>query len=73
MFLRPSGVCPCLVRVSGKAACAIHPALVRSEGDLRRGFCDTGYICDTAAAWERWDEERRGHFVAFAKTRATAR
>ena len=58
------GVCRNLIEEKSCFLCPLHPA--RHEGkDLRIGHCDVDYLCETAQAFETWDEEKKNAFVKF--------
>ena len=72
-----SGVCMNLVDFgSGCAACPLHPFVnkivtksktVAPNEDLRVGYCDTNYKCDTLKFWNYMKLEQRKEFVEFVK------
>jgi hypothetical protein len=74
-----SGVCMNLVDFgSGCAACPLHPFVnkivdksktVAPKEDLRVGYCDTKYECDTLKFWEYMKLEQRSEFVEFVKSK----
>ena len=62
-----NGVCRNLIEEQGCFLCPLHPA--RHEKDLRIGHCDTEYFCKTAAAFEKWSEEKKKKFIAFVESK----
>ena len=74
-----SGVCMNLVDFgSGCAACPLHPSInklvskkqtVGPSSDLRVGYCDTKYECDTLKFWSYMKLAQREEFVEFVKSK----
>jgi len=65
------GLCRNAIKHRGKLLCSIHPALAKTEKDLRRGHCDIRYLCKTAKAFNSWEVEKKNKFAKFtAKKRA---
>jgi hypothetical protein len=74
-----SGVCMNLVNFgSGCAACPLHPAInkivdknetVAPNSDLRVGYCDTKYECETLKFWNYMRLDQREEFVLFVKNK----
>ena len=62
-----NGVCRNLIQEEGCFRCPLHPA--RHGKDLRIGHCDIEYLCNTAKAFEQWDEEKKKRFIAFVESK----
>ncbi|NQZ84884.1 MAG: hypothetical protein HRU03_04125 [Nanoarchaeales archaeon] len=75
----PSGVCLNLTEFgNGCTACPLHPLVneivdkketVAPNSDLRVGYCDTKYECDTLKSWELMQLSQREKFVEFVKSK----
>jgi hypothetical protein len=70
--LRESGICTNLIYDTEKDRiyCPLHPEL-NSGNDLRSDHrhCDILHVCKTAFFFDLWDDERKGHFIKFIKTK----
>ena len=74
-----SGVCMNLVDFgSGCEACPLHPFInkivsknqtVAPSSDLRVGYCDTKYECETVKFWNYMKLEQRKEFFEFVKSK----
>jgi len=62
-----SGLCRNAIRFRSKLVCGIHPALGKSQRDLRKGHCDIRYLCKSAKTYNNWDTTDRKKFAAFTK------
>jgi len=61
-----SGVCRNVVMVRKRVFCPLHPK--RNSGkDLRKGHCDTKYLCATAKKFLKWDKRKQKEFLKFVK------
>ncbi len=74
-----SGVCRNLVDFDdGCFACPLHPFVnsivdksktIAPKEDLRVGFCDTKFECDTVKVWSTMDLIQRKQFINFLKSK----
>jgi hypothetical protein len=74
-----SGVCRNLVDFgSGCAACPLHPFInsivdksetIAPNSDLRVGFCDTKFECDTIKFWSTMNLSQRKEFIRFLESK----
>lgn len=60
------GVCRNVIMVKGQVFCPLHPE--RNKGkDLRKGHCETGYLCKTARIFSGWRKKKQQNFLEFIK------
>ena len=74
-----SGVCRNLVDFgSGCVACPLHPFVnsivskvktIAPKEDLRVGFCDTKFECDTLKVWSTMNLSKRKQFIRFLESK----
>ena len=74
-----SGVCRNLVDFEDNCkACPLHPLInsvvnksetIAPKEDLRVGFCDTNFECDTVKFWNNMNLVERNEFVKFLKNK----
>ena len=66
--LRSCGICVNIGVIEGKIGCLVHP-LRNKNKDLRIGYCDNAYLCETQYSFLSWPDEKQQAFLRFITDR----